>query len=157
MIWKQPHISKIYEALGAIGDGRIEIAYDENYAKVNSSSGNKFYEVRWNDDFSQMMANDNSAYWSGKLSYTMIAVLLLKGKLKYDEKLAELLKGFKWKDINVKFKNNFDKTVKFILEELKDKVDDVVIVEDKIKEIYKQIEDLKIEELGSRIKPPQGY
>ncbi len=29
MIWKQPHISKIYEALGAIGDGRIEIATED--------------------------------------------------------------------------------------------------------------------------------
>jgi|GEM_PF-5960427 len=39
---------------------------------MTSSSKSKFYSITWNDDFSQMMVNDNSAYWGGKLSYPMI-------------------------------------------------------------------------------------
>ncbi|MFZ1075166.1 MAG: hypothetical protein WAN50_02225 [Minisyncoccia bacterium] len=37
MKWKKPPVIKIYEALGAVADGRIEV--DGNAAKVYSSSG----------------------------------------------------------------------------------------------------------------------
>ena len=38
--WKHPPIIEVYEALGAVADGRIELT--QNEAKIYSSSGNKF-------------------------------------------------------------------------------------------------------------------
>ena len=43
--WKLPPRIKIFEALGAISDGRIKI--NGNTAKVVSSSGNKEYSVEY--------------------------------------------------------------------------------------------------------------
>jgi len=45
MKWKHPPIIKIYEALGSVADGRVEVS--GNTAKVFSSSGNKFYVVSY--------------------------------------------------------------------------------------------------------------
>lgn len=110
MIWAQPHISKIYEALGAIGDKRIELSASKNEAKIYSSSKDKFYNVTWNDDLSEIMSNDNSAFFAGKLSYPMIAILMIKGKVDYDKSLPKILKGIKWKELNTKFKNNYEQS-----------------------------------------------
>ncbi|OHB17298.1 MAG: hypothetical protein A2749_00855 [Parcubacteria group bacterium RIFCSPHIGHO2_01_FULL_45_26] len=73
--WKLRHISKVYEALGAITDGRVEVI--GNTAKVYSSSRNKFYDVAYDasknasrpDSGQAIMSNDNSAYWKGELGY----------------------------------------------------------------------------------------
>lgn len=154
-IWKQPHISKIYEALGAIGDNRIEIIEDRNEAKVYSSSRNKFYTVLWNDDLSQMMTNDSSAYWQGNLSYPMIAILLLRNKIQHNPTLPKLLKGFEWKEINTRFKNDYDKTVEFILEEIDNKGGDSGFIQREVGKIFEEINEMGIEPLGNRTRPPR--
>lgn len=156
MSWSQPHISKIYEALGAIGDKRIEIAPDKNEAHIYSSSRNKFYTVTWNDDFTQMMANDNSAYFQGKLSYPMIAVLMLKNKIAYPEDLSLLLQGIEWKILNKKFKNDFDKTVDFVLSNLQHLGIDSELIKKEIATIQDQVAKLQIEPFGKRVRPPLG-
>ncbi len=162
MIWTKPHISKIYEAAGAIGDNRIEVSDSENSAKMFSSSKGKFYTVTWNDDLSQMMSNDNSAYWTGQVSYPMISILMLKGKIQFDPKICDLLKGFAWKDINqtpykLRGKNDFDKTVEFVLNELENRGEDVEFVKSETQNIADQLDSLQIEHLGNRLKPPKGY
>ncbi|MEP7103881.1 MAG: hypothetical protein ABI721_04200 [Candidatus Dojkabacteria bacterium] len=154
MNWSKPHISKVYEALGAIADKRIEISPDKNEAKMYSSSKGKFYTVTWNDDFTAMMSNDNSAFYVGQLSYPMISVLMMKGKISYDPKMIELLKDIKWKDINKKFKNNVDKTVEFVLEGLGA---DAEFVKNETERILKEVEGLNIEYFGQRTYPPKGY
>ena len=45
MIWKKPHISKIYEALTVIADNRMKI--NGNKAKCYLSSSDKFYDVKY--------------------------------------------------------------------------------------------------------------
>jgi hypothetical protein len=155
MTWLNPHVSKIYEALGAIGDNRIEFAISENEAKIYSSSKTKFYTVKWNDDLTQMMANDTSAYWQGKLSYPMIAILMVKGKIQFDPKLPEILKGIEWKEVNKKFKNDYDKTVQFVLDDLATKGIDIEFIKDKVGIIEKQVQELKIELFGKKIRPPK--
>src|SRR3989339_2007322 len=113
MKWKHPPIIKIYEALGAVADGRVEVG--GNTAKVFSSSGNKFYDVSYDKEKNAIMANDNGSYWKGYLGYPAIAFLMKTGVLSFDEKTASLLENIAWKDINQKFKNDFDKTLEFIL------------------------------------------
>lgn len=113
MNWKHPPMIKIYEAVGAVADGRVEV--DGNTAKVYSSSRNKFYTVSYDPATQAIMANDNGSYWQGYLGYPAIAFLLATGELKYRPEMGELLKGVAWKDINQKFKNDFEKTLELIL------------------------------------------
>ncbi|MGM0629398.1 MAG: hypothetical protein ACQESA_03145, partial [Patescibacteria group bacterium] len=60
-----------------------------------------------------------------------------------------------WKDVNQKFKNNFEETLSFILESLdvKTRAD----LEDYANELIAQIAEMKLEKLGNKIQPPSGY
>ncbi|MFA6602048.1 MAG: hypothetical protein WCT02_04295 [Candidatus Paceibacterota bacterium] len=65
MKWKLPPPVKIYEALGSVADGRLEML--GNSARVYSSSRNKFYEVIFDPETKSIMANDNGSFWQGYL------------------------------------------------------------------------------------------
>ncbi len=153
MKWKHPPIIKIYEALGAVADDRIEIS--RNTAKVYSSSGNKYYGVIYNPEQKTIMANDNGSYWKGYLGYPAIAFLMKIGVLPFDENIASLLKNISWKDTNQKFKNDFDKSLEYILssksEEEKENLKKFV------SKVDKEIENLNLNYLGKKISPPDGY
>src|SRR3989344_4732763 len=114
MKYLQPPRIKILEALGAIVDGRIE------NNKVYSSSRNKFYVVKC--DGNKIYSNDNGSYWKNYLGYPSIAYLMLNKKLSFNQDYANALKGIKWKDLNQLYKNDFDKTLNYILNEIKDKI-----------------------------------
>lgn len=154
MKWKLPPRIKIYEALGCIGDGRVEVSVNE--AKVFSSSRVKFYSVKFNGK-NAIMSNDNGSYWTGCLGYPSIAFLMLKGKIKYNKRFAEALKGIAWKDINTKFKNDYEKTEIFVLEIAKGKEIDVTELLKEIGNILEQIKKLNLDLFGEKIKPPSGY
>lgn len=157
MYWKEPHVSKIYEALTAIADGdRIELV-EENKVRCYSSSRGKFYEIEFDPNTDQIMSNDNSAYYTDSLSYPMIALLMLKGRIKYNEQLLSALKGIRWKDINQKFKNNYDEAIEFVLKNLKSRGEDVDFIKEEINKIYKFVCELKLGYLGAKRFPPKGY
>lgn len=151
--WSHPPIIKIYEALGSVADGRIEI--DGNSAKVYSSSGNKFYSVNYDSEKRAIMTNDNGSFWKGYLGYPAIAFLLKKGVLSYEEDVAKILMNIKWKDINQKFKNDFDKTLDYILSPLADTQKENLNI--LVQKIDKEILELDLSLLGKKIKPPEGY
>jgi len=151
MKWIIPPIKQIYEALGCIADERIEI--DGNSAKVYSSSKGKFYSITYNEVKNAIMSNDNTSYWKGYLGYPSIAFLMKTGKLTYDSRYAEALKGISWKDINVKFKNDFDKTDAYTQNILSKKGLDIKYLET----ILRQIMELDMNLLGPKTKPPEGY
>jgi len=152
-MWDTPPIVKIYEALGAVADSRLEI--NGNEAKCFSSSGNKYYDVIYDPDTNAIMTNDNGSYWKGYLGYPAIAYLLQTNVLSYQHELGQLLKGIAWKDINQEFKNDFDKTLAFILASLdadvKEKLNTYATA------LLTQIADMKLQKLGKKIKPPSGY
>ncbi len=54
--WKMPPFIKVYEALGAIGDGRVRIV-DSRRALVTSSDGVKTYEVEVSEDGREISSN----------------------------------------------------------------------------------------------------
>jgi hypothetical protein len=153
MKWKHPPIIKIYEALGAIADERIEVS--SNTAKVYSSSGNKFYDVSYDSETNSIMANDNGSYWKGYLGYPAIAYLFKIGTLDYKPEFGELLKGIAWKDINQKFKNDFDKTLTHILSSLSEKQTENL--NSYARGLEKDIERLNLGILGTKRLPPDGY
>ena len=153
MKWDYPPLPKYYEALGAVADNRLQI--DGNTGRVYSSSGNKYYDITYDPESNSIMANDNASYWKGYLGYPAIAFLMKKGVLGYDETVANILKGTPWKDINQKFKNDFDKALECVLssktgEERKS-------LEAFVNKLEQEVKTLDLNLLGEKIKPPKGY
>lgn len=153
MKWKRPPIIKIYEALGAVADQRIEVS--NNTGKVYSSTGNKYYDVTYDPEAVAIMANDNGSFWQGYLGYPSIAFLMKLGVLSYDPKMEELLKGIAWKDINQKFKNDFDKTLEYILSSKSE--DEKTTLSKFVTKVDTEIKNLNLALLGNKTKPPEGY
>ena len=115
--WKMPPIIKVYEALGAIGDGRVRIV-DTRRALVTSSDGVKTYEVEISEDGREISSNDNASYWQGYLGYPAIAVLLARGFYRPPANVMDALAGIPWKTLNRKFKNDYTKTLAEVDKEL---------------------------------------
>lgn len=158
MIWKQPHIAKVYEALTAIADKRIKLdPKNPNVAYCASSSRGKEYTVEYDPETGAMMSNDNSAFYTDMLSYPMIALLMLKGRIEFDDNLPESLRGIYWKQLNQKFRNDYDEAINYALNELKEKGEDVAKIRLKVEEIYKVVKTLKVGVLGKKKRPPAGY
>ena len=153
MKWKHPPIIKIYEALGSVADGRVEVS--GNKSKVYSSSGNKFYEVSYDPENCAIMANDNGSYWKGYLGYPAIAFLFKSGLLEFRPGMASLLKGIKWKDINQKYKNDFVKTLQHIEDSLNE--EDKEALSTYVQEVDQKITELDLSLLGNKTIPPEGY
>src|SRR5271163_243399 len=107
--WKMPPPIKVYEALGAIGDGRVRLE-DEHHALVESSEGDKTYDVEISDDGREVSSNDSASYWQGYLGYPAIAVLVGRGMYKPDDRTFEALRGIPWRAINQRLRNDWDKT-----------------------------------------------
>jgi hypothetical protein len=106
--WKLPPIIKVYEALGAIADGRVRIA-DARHATVASSDGRKTYDVEV--EGRTISSNDNASYWQGYLGYPAIAVLIARGELSFPRETAEALRGIPWKELNQRFRNDYARTL----------------------------------------------
>jgi len=109
-LWKLPPPIKIYEALGAIGDGRLRFE-DEQRALVTSSEGDKTYAVELSADGREISSNDNASYWQGYLGYPAIAVLLMRGLYRPPANVIDALAGIPWKEINRHLKNDYAATI----------------------------------------------
>lgn len=153
MKWKHPPIIKIYEALGSVADERVEIT--ESSAKVYSSSGNKYYDIKYDPEAKAIMANDNGSYWKGYLGYPSIAFLMKTGVLSYNKDIGNMLKGIAWKDVNQKFKNDFDKTLEFILSSKSESEKQQLT--SFAEKVNLEIKELNLSLLGKKIIPPDGY
>lgn len=154
-IWKLPPIIKVYEALGCIADGRIQV--EDNGAKVYSSSGNKCYTVTYDPESSAIMCNDNGSYWAGYLGYPAIAYLLQTGAIPYQAESANLLKGITWKDINQNFKNDFAQTQQYCQNLVLERDGDLPALLADINQIYTHLTSHPYSLLGKKLKPPSGY
>jgi hypothetical protein len=155
---KLPPKIKIYEALWSIADGRIKISsLLENEGKCYSSSGNKYYIIKYDEATNAIMTNDNGSYWKWYLWYPAIAFLMKKWIITYNEAYSQLLKGIARKDINQKFDNDFDKTIEYILDMLLVNAIDKKSFLQEIDHIYHYIEQLNLNMLWKKIQPPTGY
>jgi hypothetical protein len=154
-MWKEPPIIKIYEALGAVGDERVEIA--GNQAVVWSSMRKKYYDVSYDSDENALMANDNGSYWQGYLGYPGIAYLMLRGEISYDRKLATYLSGFDWKAIATAHKNDWDAVCEQVRDEMKSRYPelDLAWFDLQLSGIMLAIRELGIHVLGKKTRPPQ--
>src|SRR6202030_2179073 len=97
--WKMPPLAKVYEALGAIGDGRVRLD-DAHHASVTSSDGAKVYTVEASADGAEISSNDNASFWQGYLGYPAIASLIARGLIDADRTATRALAGVPWKELN---------------------------------------------------------
>jgi hypothetical protein len=109
-LWKMPPLAKVYEALGAIGDGRVRIE-DAQRAFVTSSDGSKTYQVEIGNDGREISSNDNASFWQGYLGYPAIAVMIARGLIDADRSAIGALTGIPWKELNTRFRNDYDRTL----------------------------------------------
>jgi hypothetical protein len=152
-IWKLPPRAKIYEALSAIADARVT-TLGGNVAEVVSSGGDKTYRVEWSDDLTGITSNDNASYWQGYMGYPILAVLMMLGKLKFNKETARRLAGIHWKEINKKFKRDYNKAVDFVLSELESKGISRKGIESEVDQIWTQLEAIRLDRLPRRRRPP---
>lgn len=113
--WKQPPITKVYEALSAVADGRVKRT-GETSAQVVSSGGDKTYTVKWSPDGGEITSDDNATRWQGYLGYPIIAVLMFVSRVPYNPAVARWLAGVPWHDLNMRYKRNYDAAVDDVLE-----------------------------------------
>ncbi|EKD80507.1 MAG: hypothetical protein ACD_40C00073G0007 [uncultured bacterium] len=154
-IWKLPPLIKVYEALGCLADGRIEI--ENNSARVYSSSLGKYYTVTYDPEINAIMCNDNGSYWQGYLGYPAIAYLLSTGIIPYSPVLANLLKDIKWKDLNTQYKNDWVKTEQYCQNLVVVRGGNLPTLLAEITHIHRHIADHPLSLLGQKTKPPTGY
>lgn len=152
-MWKQSSPTKIYEAIGAVADGRVKVS--GNTGTCASSSGNKYYEISYDPDSHSIMSNDSTSYWTGELRYPAVAFLLQNEVLTYREDLGKLLTGIPWKDINQKFKNDFDTALQYILQDMD--LNHKTKLEDYVHYLLEEIQALNLQKLGIQTIPPKGY
>ena len=160
MLWTLPPKHKIYEALGAVADGRIEII-DPNSkiieARQYSSSRQKYYTILYNPAQNQIMPNDNATWYVGCLGYPAISLLLFIEKIKYDAAILSYFKDISFKDINQKYKNDFDQANLEIVAMILARGLGEVKLNMESDSIFEQLAELKLEHLGQKIEPPSGY
>jgi hypothetical protein len=108
--WKMPPLVKIYEALGALGDGRVQLE-DEQHASVLSSDRSKTYQVEISADGHEIASNDNASYWQGYLGYPAVAVMLKRGLCTVRAEVITALSGIPWKELNRRFHNDYSRTI----------------------------------------------
>lgn len=136
---KLPPIEKIPEAYTAIIDNRVEMF--DNYAIVKSSTLEKEYLIKWNDNL--YYSNDNSTYWQNYLGYPVIAVLMLQGKLSLNKDILEYFRGVNWNKLNKDNKNDYHASLDLVLESVS--VDKRKGIDAEINKVYEEIKSMQIE------------
>ncbi len=105
MFLRAPPRIKILEALGAIADGRVRCLDDKcKRALVVSSEADREYRVYVDVEKGVAYSDDNGTRFRGYIGYPIIAVLMMQGRLPFDERIAESLKGIDWRRLNSKLK-----------------------------------------------------
>lgn len=107
---------KIYEALGAIADGRVRQISNNEWIVISSDGSRQYHVVVRGDSVS---STDNGSVHRGYLGYPAIAVLMLLGQLPFGQKYAEMLRGIPWRRWNEELKR-YDLVLKRVLERIPD-------------------------------------
>jgi hypothetical protein len=155
--WKKPPPIKVYEALGAIGDGRVRAADSSSPPsawEVVSSDGSKTYRVDISADGREISSNDNASYWQGYLGYPAIAVLMARGTLRASAEATRALAGIPWKELNRRFKNDYMRTIAEVARIVAERGDDFDAILTEAASILDALAALALER-GARHRPPK--
>ncbi|MBP7146937.1 MAG: hypothetical protein KBD01_05285 [Acidobacteria bacterium] len=147
--WDVPPRAKVFEALGALADGRVRLL-DGRTAEVLSSSRDRTYRVTWSEDGRAIGSNDNASIWRGYAGYPILAVLMARGLLDYDPRVASLLAGVPWKQLNGRFRNRYDDAVASVLRGLEADGVDTAPIGREVDRILSRFAELDLQRLGGR-------
>jgi hypothetical protein len=114
---KLPVRAKVIEALTAVLDGRVRLL-EERRALVGSSDGTKQYTVTWSEDGVAWKSSDPATVFQSTIGYPIIAVMIRTGRLTADLELAAPLRGIPWKELNDRFRRDYEAAVTFALSDL---------------------------------------
>jgi hypothetical protein len=154
--WQMPPPIKVYEAIGAIGDGRVRAIDDaQNVWEVVSSDGAKKYRVEISADGREISSNDNASYWQGYLGYPAIAVLMARGKLHASAETTRMLAGIPWKELNRRFKNDYERTAAEVARIVAERGGDFDAIRAEAASILDALAALGLER-GARRRPPRS-
>jgi hypothetical protein len=148
-----PH-AKVYEALGALGDGRVRLE-NEQRATVTSSDGSRTYEVETSENGHQISSNDNSSYWQGYLGYPAIAVLIARGPYRPRQDVLKALRGIPWKEMNRRFRNDYGRTLAAVMERAEQRGFDCGAIRAEVEAVLDMLRALAPLR-GARRKPPRS-
>lgn len=84
--------------------GRIKPIDDKN-ALVISSDEQREYKVYLDLEKGIASSTDNGTKFRGYIGYPIIAFLMLKNALPYDEEIASKLEGIRWRELNERYKS----------------------------------------------------
>jgi len=139
---KIPPRIKVLEALGSIADRRI-IVLDEKRAKVISSEKNREYFAYLDLEKNVAFSNDNGTKLKGYIGYPIIAFLMIKKVLPFDEKIADALSQIPWKRLNEKYKN-YSIVEKIAKDIAKKRGIEIILLEKLVEEVMKKISNLSL-------------
>jgi hypothetical protein len=141
MLLKAPPRIKILEAAGALADGRVRP--EQDHFRVVSSAGEvRVYTVRV--DGLNVASDDNGTTYRGYVGYPIIAVLMYQGKLPYEPRIGEALRGIQWKKLNDQYKN-YSLVEKLVLELAAQRGVDVEEVERYVQRVMRELRSLRLE------------
>ncbi len=143
MLWNIPPRVKVLEALSTIADGRIRA--EKNFARVKSSNLEKEYIVRYFPDKRRIYSTDNASKFHHYIGYPIIAFLMIKGLLSFNERIASCLKGINWNSLNKKFKRNYKLSEEYALKKCEEKGIKREEVGSFIEKVLSELKELKLE------------
>ena len=141
---KNPPLSKIYEALCAVADQRIDMRADRAY--VLSSDQAKRYTVKFLEN--GYSSNDNATLWQHYPGYPILAVMMMQGQLKIHEERLSWFRAVNWKQLNTKYKNQYDKAIAEFLEPFSEAIRSQI--EDEVECVFHQLESMELTIKGNR-------
>ncbi|BCS92918.1 hypothetical protein L3N51_00806 [Metallosphaera sp. J1] len=136
---RQPPRIKVLEALGAIADQRVK-KVNEHY-EVVSSEGDRKYTVKVEGD--NVSSDDNGTRYRNYVGYPIIAVLMLEGRLPYDDELARALAGIPWRKLNEEMKD-YSKVEEIVLEKAEQKGVKRERIEDFVSKVMEDVRRLRL-------------
>ncbi len=96
------------------------------------------------------------SYFKQTIGYPIIATMMLKNELVYNNDVAKLFANINWKKINTEHKNNYVLTASLILDELKNKGENINLIKEETQRVYNQIKLLRFEYKKSKDFPPKA-
>ena len=96
---------------------------------------------------------ENEAKVTSYAGYPVIAVLMLQGKLPFNQKLADNFKAVNWNEINLSFKRNYAKAATEVIEE-KGLNENEVMAE--LEVVYENLKKLPITIKRGSLRPPKA-
>ena len=143
---KLPPKVKVIEALSAVADERIiiEDLLSKEWKCKSASSPWKTYKILYNEKENTISSNDSLSINQWFLWYPAIAFLLKIWKIKYDERILEMMKNINRIDIKEKVRKDYESMFRLVLWNLHMQLFNVDYFISQIEYIYDQISELHL-------------